>query len=589
MSAEEFKAQGNQAAKEGRLADAIDCYTKAINIDGSNHVYYSNRANIYHQLEDYDAAIADAEKCIELKPSFGKGFLRKADALAATGKREEAMEVLRDGIESCGNTEPLLSQRLSSLEASTGGFGGAPGAGDPGAFMRNMFNAEGMAKIRANAKTAKYLAEDPALEQKLAMVASNPQMMMQIAGSDPRLMECMLVAMGIDPDMMKDMPQASDAPTSSDAGRAQPPDPPAPKEPEKVLTPEEMEANKLKEEGNDLFKAKRYAEAIEKYEAAFAKHKSILFLNNVSTALLKMDKIDEAEEKALEAYDYGRDHPGTATFEELGKALTKAASAQYARKDYEKAIKTLKSAMLEHRSKQTLALLTKVEDEWELIKKQNAYSPEKAERAKNEGNELFKAGKYQEAVDKYTEGLKALPLDPEREYKEDNEKFTANKTILTSLLNNRANAYFKLGQMNLSYDDADHVISLIKDTTNVKALLRKAQIERLRRQYYKAIETYKKVLEQEKYSNQEAMEGYRKTSEKIQEIQRNPDSKEAKEVAEIAMADEEIQKIASDPGLAEVIKQISTNQQAAQQYLSDPNISSRIEKLINAGIIRTAH
>lgn len=143
MSAEEFKAQGNQAAKEGRLADAIDCYTKAINIDGSNHVYYSNRANIYHQLEDYDAAVADAEKCIELKPSFGKGFLRKADALAAMGKREEAVEVLRDGIESCGNTEPLLSQRLSSLEASAGGFGGAPGAGDPGAFMRNMFNAEG--------------------------------------------------------------------------------------------------------------------------------------------------------------------------------------------------------------------------------------------------------------------------------------------------------------------------------------------------------------------------------------------------------------------------------------------------------------
>ncbi len=586
MSAEEFKAQGNQAAKEGRLADAIDCYTKAINLDGSNHVYYSNRANIYHQLEDYEAALADAEKCIELKPSFGKGFLRKADALTAMGKRDEAVEALRDGIESCGNTEPLLSQRLSSLESSVGGFGGAPAPGDPGAFMRNMFNAEGMAKIRANAKTAKYLADDPSLEQKLALVASNPQMMMQVAGADPRLMECMLVAMGIDPDMMKDMPQAPDAPSSFETNHANP-EPPAPKEPEKVLTPEEIEANKLKEEGNEFFKEKKYAEAIEKYEAAFAKHKSILFLNNISTALLKMDKLDDAENKALEAYNYGRDNPGAATFEELGKALTKAASAQYARKEYEKAIKTLKSAMLEHRSKQTLTLLTKIEDEWELIKKQNAYSPEKAERAKNEGNELFKAGKYQEAVDKYTEGLKALPLDPEREYREDNEKFTNNKTLLVSLLNNRANAYFKLGQMNLSYDDADHIVSLIKDTTNTKALLRKGQIERLRRQYYKAVETYKKVLEHEKYSNQEALEGYRKTTEKIQELQRNPDSKEAKEVTEIAMADEEIQKIASDPGLAEVIKQISTNQQAAQQYLSDPNISSRIEKLINAGIIRT--
>lgn len=41
---------------------------------------------------------------------------------------------------------------------------------------------------------------------------------------------------------------------------------------------------------------------------------------------------------------------------------------------------------------------------------------------------------------------------------------------------------------------------------HIKALLRKAQIERMRKQYYLSVETYNKVRELEP-SNAEAMEG----------------------------------------------------------------------------------
>jgi tetratricopeptide (TPR) repeat protein len=47
MSAEEFKAQGNAAFSEKRYPDAIEAFSKAIALDGTNHVLYSNRSAAY--------------------------------------------------------------------------------------------------------------------------------------------------------------------------------------------------------------------------------------------------------------------------------------------------------------------------------------------------------------------------------------------------------------------------------------------------------------------------------------------------------------------------------------------------------------
>ena len=48
-----------------KISEAIKFYTKAINMDGANHVYFSSRS-----------AAADANSCLGLKPDFsnpGKG------------------------------------------------------------------------------------------------------------------------------------------------------------------------------------------------------------------------------------------------------------------------------------------------------------------------------------------------------------------------------------------------------------------------------------------------------------------------------------------------------------------------------------
>lgn len=55
---------------------AIDSYTKAIALDATNPVYYSNRAAAYASKGDHSSAVLDAEKAIEVDPTFVKAFSR---------------------------------------------------------------------------------------------------------------------------------------------------------------------------------------------------------------------------------------------------------------------------------------------------------------------------------------------------------------------------------------------------------------------------------------------------------------------------------------------------------------------------------
>ena len=78
----------------------------------------------------------------------------------------------------------------------------------------------------------------------------------------------------------------------------------------------------------------------------------------------------------------------------------------------------------------------------------------------------------------------------------------------------------------------------------------------MRKQYYLSIETYKQVFELDK-TNADAFEGYQKTANKINEMQSGVlTEQEIKEITNIALADPDMQKIAQDPGMSQVIQQI---------------------------------
>jgi len=103
------------------------------------------------------------------------------------------------------------------------------------------------------------------------------------------------------------------------------------------------------------------------------------------------------------------------------------------------------------------------------------------------------------------------------------------------------------------------------------------------KQYYKALETFDKVLKLEP-ENYEAQEGIQKSLQATRSGQAND-----AEAVQRAMADPEIQAILNNPRVQNILNQLKEDPRQAQRALqSDPDLSAMIEKLINAGILRTA-
>lgn len=95
---------------------------------------------------------------------------------------------------------------------------------------------------------------------------------------DVRIKEGVLAAMGGD---LQEEEEETPPPQKQQPSGSKPGTTKKPEEPAKELTEEEKEAEALKQKGNELYKQKKFQEALEAYDAAIAKNpKEILYLNN---------------------------------------------------------------------------------------------------------------------------------------------------------------------------------------------------------------------------------------------------------------------------------------------------------------------
>lgn len=68
----EAKNRGNAAFKAGDLQTAWKEFSSAITLDPANHVYWSNRSMVSFKGGQYQAALNDGQRCIQLKPDWAK-------------------------------------------------------------------------------------------------------------------------------------------------------------------------------------------------------------------------------------------------------------------------------------------------------------------------------------------------------------------------------------------------------------------------------------------------------------------------------------------------------------------------------------
>jgi heat shock protein 1/8 len=125
---EAFKTAGNVAFAKGDFAGAATAFGDAIAMEETNHILYSNRSGAYLGAGLIDNAIADAEMCIKLAPTWGKGYSRLGQALlgkhAASPDQEvatAAVAAFAKGVAADPTNSTLLDGLVAAQKIANGG------------------------------------------------------------------------------------------------------------------------------------------------------------------------------------------------------------------------------------------------------------------------------------------------------------------------------------------------------------------------------------------------------------------------------------------------------------------------------------
>uniref|UniRef100_A0A7S0J1D4 STI1 domain-containing protein n=1 Tax=Calcidiscus leptoporus TaxID=127549 RepID=A0A7S0J1D4_9EUKA len=551
------KALGNEQFKAGNYPQAIEHFSKAIGIS-PNHVLYSNRSACHAALGDYDQALRDAEQCIALKADWGKGYGRKGAALHGKGAFDEAVTAYQAGLK----VEPGLAMLTNGLEdAKREAAARSQGGGDDGiGGLGNVFSQpDVLAKIAANPQTAAFLA-DPTFKAKLEELRTNPQSISKHL-QDQRVLSVMGMLMGVN----------IQTPDTFNAGASAAPPPPKKEpvpEPVVELTPEEQErkakkakADQHKEQGNTAYKSKNFDEAIQHYEKAIEElPDEMTYYNNMAAVKMEMKDFDGCVETCKKGIEVGR--AARADYKLVAKAYARIGNAYKKQGMLSEAIRAYEDSLMEDRTEEVQKLLKQTSAAKRKADEESYMSPEKCEEARQQGNELFKQGKFPEAIAKYEEAMKRDP-----------------KAHLP--YSNRAACYQKLMEWQLALKDADKCVEM--EPGFVKGWSRKASIHVYLKEFHKALDAYNSVLKIEP-ENEDAKAQIENVLQMVN--QSNASGEVDKERQARAMADPEIQAIIGDPQMRSILGEMQSDPKKAQAAMNDPLMAAKLQKLIAAGVLQ---
>ncbi|ENN81065.1 small glutamine-rich tetratricopeptide repeat-containing protein beta [Dendroctonus ponderosae] len=141
--AEEHKTKGNDFMKSCKYQEAVDEYSKAIELNPYNAVYYCNRAAAYTRLmKDLDA-INDCNEAIKLDPSYGKAYGRLGIAYSNLNKYDLAYQAYETALKydpTNAMYETNLKVAQERLGASTGATASGANAGPIPADLSDFIN-----------------------------------------------------------------------------------------------------------------------------------------------------------------------------------------------------------------------------------------------------------------------------------------------------------------------------------------------------------------------------------------------------------------------------------------------------------------
>uniref|UniRef100_A0A8C0F3P8 Sperm associated antigen 1 n=1 Tax=Bubo bubo TaxID=30461 RepID=A0A8C0F3P8_BUBBB len=541
------KEKGNEAFATGDYVEAVTYYTRSISVIPTAAAY-NNRAQAEIKLQDWESALHDCEKVLDMEPGNVKALMRRATVHNQLQNYQTAIEDLNKVL--C--VEPAnaiakknlleIEKELKGLKPETRGKGkriliqdteDSGGDGERGENTEECERSSGDKKIgvpvRGEAATEEAAmgnvqrkfhskggggkAEDRETQKqkestesglKKGISEEEPQKHLSDHGGE--------VNGYLHSGEKSESPEAeisrSHVAGSQSAGDGSSTSlPPA--------------AAKLKGEGNELFKSGQFGEAVLKYSEAIEyvtglgeqspDDLSILYSNRAACYLKEGNCSDCIHDcnRALELQPFSlkpllRRAMANESMERYRQAyidyktvLQIDSSIQAANDSANRITKTLidqdgpswrqklppipvvpVAAQL-HRwdggdfiSENKSKITTDVNRE-EQLQMNREKAEEKFKTLKNEGNDFVKKGKYEEAVNKYSECMKLN---------------TEECTIYT----NRALCYLKLYKYEEAKQDCDHVLQI--EDSNIKAFYRRALAYKGLQNYQASVDDFKRVL-----------------------------------------------------------------------------------------------
>lgn len=122
--ASEMQQEANQLYNQGLYAKAVDRYTDGINLNPNSAVLYSNRAQAETKCYQYERAVNDCLKAIELDPGFAKSYHRASACYVKLGDLTKAKFMLAQCKSACSATNdkkdetPFHIKLVADLEAA---------------------------------------------------------------------------------------------------------------------------------------------------------------------------------------------------------------------------------------------------------------------------------------------------------------------------------------------------------------------------------------------------------------------------------------------------------------------------------------
>ncbi len=199
--ADALKMEGNAQLKAGEFTKAAETYSKCIALDGTNAIYYGNRAAAKMHMKEYASAVDDCKLAISIDSGYARAHERLASAYRQLGMEEAEMEALETAVRihpdnaqlakmmeaAKARKAPAAPSGMPDLSALGGGEGGMPDLEQLAGMASSMGlpnvspeMISGFMNSPMGAQMAQAMAgNNPAMAQMLEAVKANPAMMTQ--------------------------------------------------------------------------------------------------------------------------------------------------------------------------------------------------------------------------------------------------------------------------------------------------------------------------------------------------------------------------------------------------------------------------